>query len=417
MRKDFLFLAGLAVPGLAAASGYELPNMNPRDLGMVGSLVAAQDSAAAVYGNPAALARLDGLNLSAALGFVDFRSTWHAVPGTDYTGSTQSDSSIVVPPAVYASWSGRLERPDIGYGVGIGFTVAGGGNVFWPRDWQGRFDIVSVDRRIYGTYFMLAVEPLRWLRVGGGLIWYRGTEHLTQQIGFPGSELNAQVGTEGDAISFDLSAEIQPIQPLRIGFDYKHQGPLRLRGQAHFDNPPAELGAQLQDQGATHDLTFPNYLSVGVAYQLFPEILVTGQFTWYRFIVYDKDDFVGDRGFSLSVQRNYHNAHMFRVGAEYAPNPVPRLKVRAGLERDINPTPDEWMSPTIPDADIWAVAVGASYEILDGLAVHAAYFHAFYDEVTTNVGGADNVFPGRYNTRANLFSIGATWAVPRFWER
>ena len=83
----------------------------------------------------------------------------------------------------------------------------------------------------------------------------------------------------------------------------------------------------------------------------------------------------------------------------------------------INPTPDEWMSATIPDADIWAAAVGASYEILQGLAVHAAYFHAFYDEVTTNAGGTNNVFPGRYNTRANLASIGVTWAVPQFWRR
>jgi len=417
MRKDALFFAALVVPGLAAASGYELPNVNPRDLAMCGSLVAAQDSASAVYGNPAALARLDGLNVSAAVSALDFRSTWHAVPGTPYTGSTQSDTSLVTPPAIYASWSGRLERPDLGYGVGVGFTVAGGGNVFWPSDWQGRFDIVSVDRRVYGTYFTVGLEPIRWLRVGGGLIWYRGTEHLTQQIGFQGTEFNAQVGMKGDALSFDLSAEVQPIPALRLGVDYKHQGPLSLKGQAHFDDPPAELASSLQDQGATHDLTFPNHLGVALAYQLFPELLLTAQFTWFRFIVYDRDFFAGDRGFSLSVQRNYHNAHMYRLGAEYAPNAVPRLKIRAGVERDINPTPPEWMSATIPDAEIWAAGVGASYEILQGLAVHAAYFHAFYDEVTTNAGGTNNVFPGRYNTRANLASIGVTWAVPQFWRR
>src|SRR3990172_3295563 len=137
MRKDALFFAALVVPGLAAASGYELPNVNPRDLAMCGSLFAAQDSASAVYGNPAALARLDGLNVSAAAPALDFRSTWHAGPGTPYTGSTQSDTSLVPPPAIYASWSGRLERPDLGYGVGVGFTVAGGGNGFWPSDWQG----------------------------------------------------------------------------------------------------------------------------------------------------------------------------------------------------------------------------------------------------------------------------------------
>ncbi len=417
MRKNAIFFAALVVPGLALASGYEVPNVTTRDLGMCGSLVAAQDGAAATYANPAALSRLRGLSLSGAVTPIDFRSTWHAVPGTPYSGSVQSDTSIHVAPAVFASYSGRLQNPDLGYGVGVGFTVPGGGNVFWPGGWPGRFDILTVDRRIYGTYLSVGLEPLPWLRVGGGLIWYRGTEHLTQTLGFTGTEFNGELGTAGDALSFDLSTEIQPIPPLRIGIDYKHQGVLRLTGQGHFDNPPAPLAPSVQDQGVTHDLIFPNELALALSYQLLPELLLTAQFSWFRFIVYDKDLFAGDKGFTLSVQRNYHNAHIYRLGAEYAPLAIPRLKLRAGVLRDIAPSPPEWMSATIPDSNVWAGSIGASYEILGGLAVHAAYFHAFFDEVTTVVNGSNNVFPGTYNTRANIASIGVTWAIPELWGR
>ena len=53
MRK----LAALAVllPSLALASGYALPNTNPRDLGLSASAMAAQRDSGAAYALPAAL--------------------------------------------------------------------------------------------------------------------------------------------------------------------------------------------------------------------------------------------------------------------------------------------------------------------------------------------------------------------------
>jgi len=269
-----------------------------------------------------------------------------------------------------------------------------------------------VNRRIYATYFTLGLEPLPWLRVGGGFIWYRGTEELSQRL--ITSQSTGTLGVAGNGYSYDVSAEVQPIEPLRIAIDYKHKATLGLTGHAHFDgSPPSELAPLSYDQTVSHQLTVPNTLGMGLSYQVLPALLATGSFTWDRFIVYDQDLFVGGAGAVIQVPRNYHNGYTYRLGAEYSG--FDKLKLRAGGLRDIAPTPAEWLSPTIPDANVWGVSVGGSYEFLKGFSVDLAYFHAFYDQITTPPGanGLYNVFPGTYDTRANIFSIGVTW-VPQF---
>lgn len=428
MRKYLLIVASLLLaPAAALGGGYSVPNYFPRDLAMAGSLVAAQEGASATYANPSALSRTEGLSLALSGTLIDIRSTWHdpfvgtgASPFTadpNYRPSWSMIPKGVFPPALFASYGLKLKNPfleneDLRVAAGIGFNIPFGGNVFWPDQWPGRFDIITVERRIFGTYFMVAVEPVRWFRIGGGLIWYRGTEKLSQittAAALPAIETPAELGTAGDAFSFDVSAEFQPIPPLRIGIDYKHQAPMMLEGTAHFGNPAPQLaGRGLVDQSVKHELTMPNVLHVGAAYQVLPSLLVSAAFSWDRYIVYDKDAFVGPL-FGITVARNYHNAHTYRLGAEYAP--IDELKVRAGVLRDIAPTPKEWMSPTIPDSDVWGVSVGASYNLrkwVDNLEIYAAYFHAFFDDLST-VNTPQYVLPGNYSTFANIASIGVTW--------
>ena len=410
MRKNLFTLAVVALlPVAALGAGYSVPNLNPADLAMAGSRVAAQDSAAAVFANPAALARLQGLNLSLAGAMVDFRSAWTDPTGTQTPSTSEGLTKLVFAPAVYASYGFRLPN-DMAAAVGAGFTVPYGGNVFWPDTWPGRFDIDSVERRIYGTYLTAALEPFRWLRLGGGLIWYRGTESFLKGMNYIGSEGTAQIATSGDALSYDLSAEIQPIDRLRVAIDYKHQGVMMLDGHAHFSASPPALG--LVDQSVQHELTMPNSLGIGASYQVLPILLVTGSFTWDRYVVSDKDAFVGSSGSSVVVPRNYSNGYTYRLGVEGGP--INGLKVRAGILRDIAPTPAVWMDPSIPDGDVWGASIGVAYAILPNLELNAAYFHAWFDQVQTcrvTAGQCqpNNVFPGIYDSRANIASIGVTW--------
>jgi len=400
--RNLLAAAALLLPAAAIAGGYAVPNTNARDLSMAGSAVAAQNDATATYVNPAALSGLEGLSVAANGTMIDFRSTWTAPSGDT---ARESNLKPAWPPSAFVGYG--LKANGIGWGIGAGFNIPFGGNVYWPGDWPGRFSIITVNRRTYALYLTGGVQPIPQIKLGGGLIYYRTTEDLVQAFNFLGPEGGAALGTSGGKVSFDLSAEITPVigVPLTIGVDYKHKADQTLTGHAHFDNAPPALGPNTLDQGVTHDLTIPNLLNVGIAYRVLPNLLVTGAWTFDRFIVYKRDLFVGDRGTTVLVNRDYKNGYTFRVGAEME-DVLPKLTLRAGVLRDIAPTRPEALSPTIPDANSTAVAIGFGYEISPGLALNATYFHAFFD--STNTVGAE-VFQGKYETRANIYTVGLTF--------
>ena len=401
--RNLLGIAALLVPAAAFAGGYAVPNTNARYLAMAGSAGAAQKDATAAYVNPAALSGLEGLSVVVNGTMIDFRSTWNAPDGS---ASSQSNLKPAYPPSLFASYSGKLEN-GMGWGGGFGFNIPFGGNVYWKGDWPGRFDIITVNRRAYAMYFTGGFQPIEQIKVGGGLIYYHTTEELAQGFNFLSNEGGAALGTTGGKVSFDLSTEITPFAdiPLTIGIDYKHKADQTLTGHAHFDGSPPALGPNTLDQSLRHDLTLPNLLNVGIAYRVLPNLLITGAWTFDRFIVYKQDAFLGDLGTNVIVSRNYKNGYTFRVGGEYE-DLVPKLTLRAGILRDISPTRPDFLNAIIPDANTTAVALGVGYEVSPGLAINGTYFHAFFDETST-VG--NEFFQGTYNTRANIVTIGLTY--------
>lgn len=410
MRRVTLVAAAAAaslLPAAAFAGGYLVPNVNPRDLGASGSLVASQNTAEAVYVNPAALAGQDGLSIVANATLIDFSSSW-----TDISGQFSQQSPVdlthkaAFPPSLFASYGMKLGGFPIGFGAGV--NVPAGGLVYWPGDWPGRFYVTTVNRRVYGIYLTGGIQPIKQVKLGGGLIYYRTTEHLTQALNFLAYESGAELGAAGGKVSYDLSAEITPFDgiPFTFAIDYKHKADQILTGHAHFDTVPASLVSKSLDQPLTHALTVPNLLNLGAAYSILPVLRVTAAYTFDRFIVYQQDLFAGTLGTSVLVPRRYHNGYTFRLGGEY--DVFPGLSVRAGVLRDIAPSNTDVLNPSIPDANSTAFSLGASYNFTPGLALHAAYFFDKEDTTTTTSGEA---FPGSYATHASIYSLGLTYRL------
>lgn len=405
MRTHTLAIALLA-PALALANGYDVPNTGARDSALAGSATAAQVDAAATYANPAALARLgDGISLSLSGSILNLETRWTDTSGALSPATASTKKKPVPPVALFASYGFRVA--DRNAAVGLGLNVPGGGNVFWDDQWAGRGRIVTVDRKIYGAYLTAGYEVVKQLRVGGGLVYYYGTEYLKQGIQpFPGTF--GELSTRGGAVSFDLAAEASPFDgvPLGIGVDFKYKGKLKLEGDGHFIDPPPALVGQMLDQGVKHDLTYPSVLNVGLSWKPAPSLLLTGGLTYTFYSAYQEDLFLGDKGMVILVPRDYGNGVTYRLGAEW--QALPALQLRAGVLRDVSGLSTDTYSPTLPDASSWVASVGAGYQVIPDLTVSGAFFRAFLDKVTATGAAA---FPGRYQTSVWIATLGVSWKV------
>jgi long-chain fatty acid transport protein len=156
----------------------------------------------------------------------------------------------------------------------------------------------------------------------------------------------------------------------------------------------------------------PNTLDVGLSYRVLPALLLTGAFTWERYVVFAQDNFVGSSGLTVVIPRNYHNGHTYRLGMEAGP--VRNLKLRLGGGRGISPAPAEWLHPSLPDSNVWLVSGGLGYAVRPTLELSASYERAFFDQtrtcqVTAGQCAPNDAFPGIQDAHANVFSLGLTW--------
>lgn len=389
----------LLLPAAALANGYSVPNVNPRDLGLAGSAIASQRDAAAVYANPAALARLDeGFQLALAGSLVDIHQDWHAPVGP---ASASTNLKLAPPAGAFAAYSTTIAGHRAGFGAG--FNVPFGGSVFWDTGWQGNQRIMTVDRKVYGFYANGALQAGPYVRLGGGLLYYYSTEYLKQAINYVSNVGWGEVSTSGGALAFQLSLEIQPTESVRIGVDYKHKATQDLKGDASFHDVPVAIRPNLPDQSVTHNLTIPNVLQAGVAWQATRDLQLNVAYSFDRYHVYREDLFQGSAGTKVFVPRNYGNGYTFRGGVEY--RLLKTLELRAGVLRDVSGSDESIYSPSLPDASCWAATVGASWRFVPTMTVDAAFFGALFDRVhdtTSTLGGS-------YDIRAEVVSLGFTW--------
>lgn len=400
-----LLAVTLLWPALALAGGWSTPNPDARSMGLAQAGVANQTGPEAMSMNLAGLAGPQGFAATASLQMIDNSTSW----SDPAMGSATIVRHPAYPPLVALSYGGTLGN-GMAWGAGVGFNALGGGSLFWPEGWPGQFHIETVNQQVVMLRAGGAIQPLPWLKLGAAFSYYRATEELTQAMSFAGQVAQAEVGVAGGAPSYALSLEVAvPGVPLKFGADYRGQGDLTLKGDAHFSNVPPPFQTALQDQGASTKMIVPPELNLGLSWQATRHLEVLVGFTLEGWHVYKEDAFIGDKGFSVTVPRNYNDAYDYRLGVEYAGDPALKgFTLRAGLFRSVSEQPTDTISPSLSDASSWNGCLGAGYNVNKGLRIDASYQYARFDEVTAT---GTEALPGTYKTSANLFSVGVNWRM------
>jgi long-chain fatty acid transport protein len=401
--RNLIITATILVPTAASAGGYLVPSMNPRDLALGGVAVADQTGPEATFLNTADLSSQEGLGIGVAGAVANNRTDWSAS-----TLGSASLSANSTPPAVAISYGEKLPF-DQAWGVGIGFSVPGGGTLNWPDNWVGQEAVRSVKTQVFGIGAGAAFQLLPYFRFGLNYTRYQATEEIHQALNYLDHIGDAGIGLSGGGNSIGVATEILPPNtPLKIGITYQHSSTIGLTGHIHFSDVPPAFQPMLHDQPLSENFLMPDLVRAGVAVEAMPGLRIMGAYSFEHWSQYRTDDFVGDGGFSAVVKRNYNNVHTIGVAGEWVHMRfLPQLTARVGVTRNVgSDQPTDTVSPSLTDASRWALSVGAGYDILPQLRLDVGFQHQMLDSVTAT--GAD-ALPGTYKTAIDFVSVGLNW--------
>jgi len=361
-------------PPAASAAGFAIFEQGARGMGFAGAFTAQSDPSA-IFHNAAGIAFLTGRQAYVGGTIIAPSSTFTGAdpfPGSAVT--EKADMGVLLPPAAY--YTHQLSERLV---LGAGWTTPFGLETRWhdPDAFTGRFISEEAELRAFSLNPTVAYKIEDRLAVGLGLDVRFSTLSLTRRVPvidpftqtvLDGASAHLRSGTEM-GLGFNVGVLARPTPSLSVGVSYRHKVKVDYSGEATFAPIPtgnAELDAQvaagLPAGGVplATSITFPAVASVGAAYS-WDVWTVEADVNWYQWSTFDQVLllFDGREDLNQALVEDYSNSWQYRVGVE---RPLTKIwTVRGGLFYDQSPAPAASVSPLLPDADRYGVALGGSW--------------------------------------------------------
>lgn len=418
-----LVLGLAAAPPPADASGFYRFQHGGRATAQVGAFTARADDPAAVFYNPAAITRLEGVQLLGGLDFSNATDEYRSVTA----GGVSADHVIEFPPAVYLTWNGdRFGRWALGLGVDAPYWY----RINWdPVEFAPRFRSRVFDLGLWEIHPVAAYEiDERW-SVGGGLRYTFGSleQGVNSRLQVPGTggqlfpaELLLDADTDIDGIGFDAAVHYSTNvwgwgAVYRSGVDLDGNGSL---GRTVRDAPPdplaqAALAAMLAGGGEPIEqaVDLPRELAAGVWIAPYPELRLELDASWQSWSDFAQS--ISLRGQPMApeavVQRGgWDDVISLRLGVEGDVGDA--LTLSGGIAWEPSPVPGNRVDPAFPRGDATVYAIGASYafaEVIFDLGV------SLHDHDNVSADFQEPLSPGvrsTYSADDTVWSASARWA-------
>ena len=376
-----LLIAVLLSTPPVQAGGFRIVDQGAAAAGQANAFVAQADDPSALYYNPAGMTQLRRVQLYAGTtligGQVRYTSPIGAIAQGDLGGT------IASPPPSQFYLTANVK--DLGFrwlgdlSVGLGVIGPFGTNVRWPDNGPFSTAVTRAALEIIDIKPTLAYKINDQLSIGLGAdiytfagFWGAGrAQHkfnlstrlnplLPPGVTVP-SELNGLDTTAG----FNASVLYTPFrneagQPLvNVGVQYRSQAVMDLHGQFLVN------GAVTADTSI--HLVLPQVFTGGIAvwtlrnakqaWKLELDVDVTG---WQGF---RNTDVKLSNGMTIPFPQQWRNSYMTMVGTEYRRLVIPSLPgweaaLRAGYWYSQTPVPNSSFSPSVPDSNQHAIAIG-----------------------------------------------------------
>jgi long-chain fatty acid transport protein len=380
----------------AYAAGFSIGEQGAGALGVGGAATARGDLGSAGFYNPAAWGFASRLEAAVGVSAIS-ASIAHVDPASG--GRTEAITDVETPP--YAHVGFRFGD----FAAGVSFDVPFGSGLRWPTDWRGRFDVTGIRLQVLelaGTLVWRATDE--FAIAAGPRLAFATVEYL-RRIDAVDSEGRVHLTGDATGVGAQLAALYRLTDRLSLGLSYRSRIGLDFTGQADFEDIPIELKQKAHDQRVETEVTVPDRIALGVAWEVgratasFDAIYWTWS-TFQEFAIDFEDEDTPD----VSQHRGWHDSVTLRAGWEQR-GLVDDLALRAGVAFDQTPSPSDTLSPSLPDGSRLMPTVGLGYTALDGLQINLAYAHVFFLGATAT----GDAFPGDYDASAHILSLGVDY--------
>lgn len=422
VRRWTAALISLALAGVspAFADGIQRSQHGGRGAAQAGAMTARGDAPSAVTYNPAAITRLEGLQLEGGLDFDN---------GTDHyesaSGSFFANHTIQFPPAVYATW--RPETVDRwAFGLGLDAPV-------WYRvDWNtalfsARFRTRVQEVRFFELHPVVAYELDDHWSVGGGLRYLYGSlEHgfnvagSLERPGLPAVpfEVMTLASATTDAVSFDLALHYEStvwgfgaVYRAAADFDVTDEFSVRVRDVAD-PSAAGQVAALFPYDRASQNFELPAELRGGLWVAPYPELKIELDVALQNWASLDDSVFRitggGASPVTITERRDWKNTLALRLGAEGEISED--WSVGGGIALEPSPVPGHTLEPGFPRGDALVYAVGVSYN-QSWISFDLGY--SFHDFEKRNVTGLEALNPNRAASTSGKDQV---WAASARWR-
>ena len=448
-----LTTAAAAVP--LAGQGSSVYNHSACASARAGATIAAPcGDGSSVYYNPGALAFQPSL-IGAGLNVIMNEGSFTYDEGGVVV--ERERAAPVVPHGYLSVRFGADQR----WAGSIGVWAPYGLGLEWPEeDFEGRF--ISWKTRLQGIYLQPTISyqviPGK-LAIGAGPQIVFGGIEINQYIDASTSDPRlsflpletelAKAKLEGSGTGYGAAVGFlyQASDRFSFGARYMHSVEVDLDGDADFTrimNPdilvpdavlpqPAGLlvpldavldflgiydeGGSLDDQAVSATLTFPAQAVAGIRFGATPELDIMADYQWTRWSSFDKitADFDNEGVQNLELDLGYEDTHTFRLGGELAASPS--VDLRGGFIYNTAASPDQSVTPILPEADRQLYTFGIGYDL--GAFQADAYYNYVNQadrrgRVRTSLpgvpAGSDALNVGVYSTTAHLVGLTLSYA-------
>jgi long-chain fatty acid transport protein len=407
----FVFLVSVS---MVFADGFSIYEHGAKSMSLCGAFTAQANDVTAVFFNPAGITQLSGLNFGL--------SGTYIVPKASFLGPTSVDPNLYQEakswnffvPSLYATYAITEDLS-----AGFGFFVPFGLGTDWGKDWVGKQLATKSEVQTMFYNLNVAYKVAKGLSLAAGVDFVTASITLDKMAYFAPRSLWGSVELKGDATSwgYNVAAHYQATDYFSLGVSFRSNVSLDIDGTAKFKFPSvspvvdAEIASLFPESKGTSKIKLPTFLIVGAAIKPIEELTVEADWFQIGWSSYDKlaVDFKKETAAvtDQSSPKDWKNTNSFRLGAEYRWNE--KIAIRLGADRDLDPSPDKYVDPSLPGAPRWLFSIGGGYKVNDNLTVDLGYMYLIQDDRTIKDSAID--FNGTYKSLGSLTTLTLSYSL------